>query len=333
MTVFLLDVWEDLRRKRLRPVAIGLLAVVLALPLLPLLPLGPDVEAEPSQAGGGAVSRADDAVLVRLEDERSASSSLNVFEAKNPFKEPALRSSAPSGESTSVARSSDAASAADGGSPGAGSSGAPSTDQGSSGSAPSRSGAGAPSSISPSPRPAGGGAGGDGSGNVGSPGGGGAGDGSREGSRKTEREAETSYTFTIDLRFGPSARVKNLRGLKRLSALPSDRAPVLVFLGVTVTRHSAVFLVDAGVRQQGEGACSPSPGTCTFLFLRLDRDRDSHSIIAADGTTYSLRLLDIERVSTDTQTARPGGSEASAAGRGATRPFVFRAPALVDEQE
>ena len=331
MTVFLLDVWEDLRRKRLRPVAIGLLAVVLA---LPLLPLGPDVEAEPSQAGGRAVSRANDAVLVRLEDGRSASSSsLNVFEAKNPFKRPALRSSAPSGESTSVARSSDAASAADGGSPGAGSSGAPSSDKGSSGSASSRSGARAPASIPPSPRPAGGGAGGDGSGNVGSPGGGGAGDGSREGSRKTEREAETSYTFTIDLRFGPSARVKNLRGLKRLSALPSDRAPVLVFLGVTVTRHSAVFLVDAGVRQQGEGACSPSPGTCTFLFLRLDRDRDSHSIIAADGTTYSLRLLDIERVSTDTQTARPGGSEASAAGRGATRPFVFRAPALVDEQE
>ena len=320
MTVFLLDVWEDLRRKRLWPVAIGLLAVVLA---LPLLPLGPDVEGEPSHAGG-AVGRADGAVLVRLEDGRSASSSssLNVFEAKNPFEGTARGSSAPSAESASVARSSDAASTADDGSTGAGSSGARSADQGSSGSASSGSGAAPPAIKPPSPQPAGGGAGG-----------GEAGGGSQEGSRKTESEAETSYTFTIDLRFGPSERVKTLRGLKRLSALPNDRAPVLVFLGVTATRHSAVFLVDAGVRQQGEGACSPSPGSCTFLFLRLDRDRDTHSVIAADETTYSLRLLDIERVRTDTQTARPGGSEASAAGRGTTRPFAFRGPALVDEQE
>ena len=328
--VFLLDVWEDLKRKRLVPVAIGLLGVVLA---LPLLPLGPEDAETPSQVGG-AVS-ADGAMLVRLEDERSPSrSSLNVFEAKNPFKGPARGASALSGESTSVARSSDAASAADDGSPGSGSSGPPSTGQGSPRPASSGPGAAAPVSKPPSPQSAGGGASGGGSDSGGSSVGRDAGDGSQEGSRRTESEAETaSYTFTIDLRFGVSERVKTLRGLKRLSALPSVRAPVLVFLGTTATRHSAVFLVDAGVRQQGEGACSPSPDTCTFLYLRLDRNRDTHTLIAADGTTYDLRLLDIERVRTDAQTARPGGSEAAAAGRGAPRPFALGAPALVDEQE
>ena len=334
MRIFALDVWEDLRRKRLRPVAIGLLAAVIA---LPLLPLGPDAENAPPQPGG-AVSPADDAVLVGLEDERSASSSrLNVFKAKNPFEGP-LGSSAASAESSS----SDAASGADGASTSAGSSRAASTGGGSSASAAGGSSATAPATQPRSTPSTGGGTVGGGSGGGGASGDSAGGDtpgdsepgaGSEDGSRTAEGKEETSYTFTIDLRFGTAERVKTLRGLKRLSALPSDRAPVLVFLGVTATRHSAVFLVDAGVRQQGEGACSPSPGTCTFLYLRLDQDRDTHTVIGADGTIHRLRLLDIERVRTDAQTASPGGSTATAAGRGAARPFALSAPALVDEQE
>ena len=100
MKELILDLWHDLRRKRLWPVALALVVALVALPVFlkksshPVTPPSPPSVASPS--------RGDGAVVVAATDTGSSASKLNAFAAKNPFK-PHLpkvkQSSAPSGGS------------------------------------------------------------------------------------------------------------------------------------------------------------------------------------------------------------------------------------------
>src|SRR2546426_6613438 len=89
MSVLLLDVWQDLREKRLVPVAIGLLVGLIAIPVLIMKPAdkfqAPPV-VEPS--AGAAVTpgaASGQKALVSLAT-LSDASKLEVFDSKNPFK-------------------------------------------------------------------------------------------------------------------------------------------------------------------------------------------------------------------------------------------------------
>ena len=82
MSTFFLDLWQDLRAKRLWPVAVALLVATLAVPVFLL-----NSAAKPSRPAAPSASRtATPLPLVRLDQVAESGSRLDVFAARDPFR-------------------------------------------------------------------------------------------------------------------------------------------------------------------------------------------------------------------------------------------------------
>jgi hypothetical protein len=293
MRNFLFDLWQDLRERRLLPVAIALAAAVLATPVL-LLKGSPDKSV--AAAPGAVPSAAPPLVTTAsLED----ASKLDVFDSKNPFRPLRKLASAESGATAGGNPFSSGASDKSGG-------GQASATSDSGGASGSTGGGGGPTS------------GGEGSGGgfVGLP-------APRKPAAKSRK-----YTYVIDLTVtGRTTHV--LRGFHRLGLLPSRANPLAIFLGVTARGDDAVFLLDGTVRAVGEGRCKPRDAQCSLLYLSAG---EQHELIASNGDSYLVRLDQVRKVrvrkaararstSKRRRAARPGAGEGMRA---------FMAPVLVD---
>ena len=279
MTGFVLSIWNDLRARRLWPVA---LALAVALVAVPVLLLKPAKEAPQPAASPAKPSPAANRTPVSLATE--GASSLDRFTSKNPFR----------GVKMQIASTgtSGAASAATGGS----SSLAGASTGGSTGSSPS----------------------GGGSSGGGPSGGGSSGGGSETGSSpSTEtpsapsgspKKKTTKYTYVADLSFGRSGHLRRHRSFPKLGILPSAEDPLLVFLGVTAKGGNAAFLVDSTLVPQGEGKCKPSAKTCNFLYLGPGSE---HRFTDPDGNVWTLRIDAIGKV----RVKKAGASKAHASKR------------------
>jgi len=249
-----LGVVADLRARRLLPVAILLLAALIAVPLL--LSRSPEpvtVDAAPSAdvVDTGGLPGPDEALggkpLVTLAS-LEVSSDLDSFRPRDPFKPLRTLDAIGADPVTNVALAPTGTGAGD--------------PAGGSGSQPS--GAGDTGGANPSP-------------------GGGGNGGGRGGPAPTPAPAPTPgpapdpepaperrYTYAVDLTFdGPESDLRTFRNLPRLSMLPSEASPLLIFLGVGADANDVVFLVDATLRpsSEGEGTCSPSPKDCATVSL------------------------------------------------------------------
>jgi hypothetical protein len=80
---FLIDLWQDLREKRLWPVAVGLLAATAAIPLLLFKPVSDASTAPPSSGDTGP---REVLPVVSVESGPNRGSNLTSFGEKNPFK-------------------------------------------------------------------------------------------------------------------------------------------------------------------------------------------------------------------------------------------------------
>lgn len=252
MRVFLLDLWMDLREKRLAPVAILLLAGIIAVPIV--LASDAQTPAPPPQTTNATTATA--APVIESQSEKGpVESKLQTFSPRDPF-EPTERVATTTGGTTGTT----------GGTTGGGT-GTGTTDTGT------------------------GGGGGGGGGTTGTQPGTGTGTGKTTGETRT-----TLYTYTVDLRFGEGGDVKAYNKVRRLDLIPDEDNPKIVFLGVTTTGRTAVFLVDSNIGVDTDGRCRPSRDECSFLYLRPDGDHDQALLTDADGTVYHLRLVDIDRV-------------------------------------
>jgi hypothetical protein len=301
MNNFLLDLWYDLREKKLWPVAALLVLAVVAVPVL--LKSDSEAPAPPADtSASGAAPTALAAPAVTGEEDPTPVSDLGVFDPRNPFKKVVAADAGGDGGSTQG-----------GGSATGGDTGAPADGPKGPGAAPG---------------------GGGGSPQGGSPGGGSLGN---DGNEKPTDDENTSYTYTVEVNFGRRDSERK-RSLERLEYLPSSRQPLLVFMGVSSDRKSAVFLVDSSLDQTGEGTCKPSSNECSFVYLRVDDDQNDHYLADKEtGAEYHLELLAINKVSTKALAARnrrmrkANMARASRLKKKDARPFHF-APLLVDEQ-
>lgn len=74
--------------------------------------------------------------------------------------------------------------------------------------------------------------------------------------------------YSLIVRVGdPDAGLKT-RNLKRLTGLPGGTSPALLYLGLRDDHKTAVFIVDAGATVLGDGTCQPAPDNCQTLELR-----------------------------------------------------------------
>jgi hypothetical protein len=251
------DTWQQLVRRRLWPVALGLLAALAAVPLL--LAREPDVQ--PVAATAPATTVAGTGMtepVIALDDEGADEGRRRVLGArKDPFAAaPVARKkrSAKSASATQAATSEPAAtSSSDVSSGGSSASGGPTTTTVES-STP-------PSTTAP----------------------------------KTVAKKKTYPRYSATVRFGeddsPGRRV-----VEPMQALPSKDNPVAVYLGVSGDGRRAVFMLDAGTTTEGDATCDPSPEECETIELSPG-ESEFITVTGDDGEVaeYTLDVVKIHR--------------------------------------
>lgn len=297
---FLLDIWADLKAKRLAPVAIGLGVAIVAMPALMLKgeetpTAGPvPIVAAPATDGGGAEVE----LAAELAD---GESKLDSYKARDPFD-----GLVKPGKDDGASASGTAIAPADLMNPVKAASGAPST--GSSG-----------GSLPPLDL--------GGSTNTGGSGGG----------LTTPNDTPTiikrppqGYTYQLDVKFGKPGQEKRYSSLPRMSFLPSEKVPALLFMGVPVDAKSAIFFVYPGLSHAGEGVCMPSEANCNFFELKIGRDH----FFSANNYEFRIHLLGIKKVKVkggDSGTRKTTGSRRSSRTTGdGDEAGELLLPALVD---
>jgi hypothetical protein len=284
MTNFFIDIWHDLREKRLWPAAVGLLAAIVAVPVVLFKPASDAAPPSAATPKGGQTAALP---LVHVDSGPAMGSHLEAFSAseKNPFKP--MKDLA----KTPVTSTQSAPQATPGGTPAAN----PKSTTGGGG-----GGGGTPGGASPSP--------GGGTPNKGnSPG-----------------PSTRWFHYVADFSFGETGKkAKTYKGRASYTLLPDEQKPAVVFLGLSADHKSALFFIDdPGFDAQGEGTCNTTTA-CQFVTLTLSDSGDEETFSAADGSvSYDLQLLAIRRESlgTGSQPTTPvtpkNGKTLSAAGAG-----------------
>jgi hypothetical protein len=301
---FALQLWSDLRARRLLPVAALLLAGLVAVPIL----LGKKAEEPAAPTPEPAVQAKDDQprgpeelAQVKLDDVlgEGTGSSLSAFDASDPF--------APPREVIEAARRA----AGEGGGLTGGELG---------GTAPGDTGAGTGGTGGAAPD--------TGTGETPDTG---TGDTPDTGTGDGETQT-TEFTYVLDVTFWANGRRRKIEGLEKLEMLPSEAAPLLIFIGVSEDAGNAVFLVDATVQTAGEGKCKPSRAECAFLYLGAGSEQE---LTNEKGDSYRLRIDEIRKVKVGAASGPAGSSEQgsssahAAVGQAApARRFAF--PVLTD---
>jgi hypothetical protein len=300
MKIFLLDLWHDLRAKRLWPVALVLVVALVAVPVVLSKPAAePPAPAKPSARKAPDPKDLKALAAVKLEESgEQRGSSLGTFDPSNPFRPPKAvtkRSRENSGVDSTIT------------SQAGGDSGGSSSDGSGTGSI-------------------GGGGGGD-TGSTGGTGGGDTGSTGGGGDTGSDTPQTEQYTFVVDVTFTANGRTRRLKGMERLDMLPSVESPLLLFLGVSANAGNAVFLVDSTLEAAGEGRCKPRASDCAFLYLGAGSE---HEFTNEEGDSYTLRIDEIRKVKVGAQAAasRKETARAAIGSPGDRRRFV--PPVLAD---
>jgi len=301
---FLLDIWADLKAKRLAPVAIGLVAAVVAMPALMLkggeAPAdGPVPVISPVASDGPKVE-----VAAELAE---GDSKLDSYKARDPFDGLVKPED---GDATGATGAAIAPSDLLGKGGGEDGGGMPSLGGGGGGST-------APDSLT-------------------SPGTGGGLDTGGGTPPTVVRKPGAKFTYQLDVKFGRPGREKRYPHLSRLAFLPDENVPALLFMGVPADEKSALFFVHPTLSHAGQGICTPSKTNCNFLKLAIGREH----FLSVNDYEFRIKLLDVNRVKLSTErkqraqarkTAklhRANRGEGAASGNGAANRYDL--PVLVD---
>jgi hypothetical protein len=140
------------------------------------------------------------------------------------------------------------------------------------------------------------------------------------------RTETTQFEYVADATFWNGERRRAIRGLHKLDMLPSQRAPVLIFMGTADNGGNAVFLVDSTLKPAGEGRCVPGPENCVYVHVGPGSE---HAFTTEDGDSYRLRIDEIRRVEVKPRSsgARRPSARGSSGAAGARR---FQLPSLID---
>ena len=290
---FAMQLWNDLRARRLVPVAVLLVAGLIAAPVV----LSKKSEDAPAPVPAPAPTQAkqqtgpDALAKVKLEDAigKGNGSSLSAFDVNNPF--------APPDKVLKAARE------------------ATQQDDGTANiTAPTDTGTGATGDT---------GAGTGGGTDNGTGGGGGGGGGT----------TTTEFTYVLDVTFWANGHKRTIKGMEKLDILPNEANPLLIFMGVSDGAGNAVFLVDSTLETAGEGKCTPSKAECAFLYLGAGSEQeftneegDSYRLLINE-----IRKVKVGDEKASTASEKKASKAAARAAVGNTTPARrFSMPTLTD---
>jgi hypothetical protein len=291
MKVFFLDLWQDLREKRLWPVALVLLLALAAVPVILAKPVEDPGPPPVAKAAPQSKDEEKDTVLAQVsleEGGESAGSTLGVFDPANPFRPP----------EKVVKRSKEA----DGGAPKPGA-----DDQTAPGSAGGGGGGSETDKTEVDVVEEGGGGGTAPPDNGGEP-------------------TTTVYKYVVDVTFTANGRTRKVKGMEKLDMLPNQSSPLLIAMGVTVDGGNAVFMVDSTLKAAGEGKCKPSGKQCAFAYIGPGSE---HVFTQEDGDSYTVRVDEIRKVEV-TPGAKGAKAEGARANASVGAPRRFEPLMLAD---
>jgi hypothetical protein len=296
------DTWHELVRRRLWPVALGLLAALAAAPLLlarePEVEIVPPVGATTAPAVPAAGTEMTEPV-VALADGGVETTRRRVLGAK---KDPFAPAPAPKKKRST----------------GAAGSGPANSSAGSSGGDATSSGAGSPgggeedSSVPSST------AGGDSAGSEGATSSPAASSKPVSDGASTTAPEKTYARYTAVVRFGAGSPRR--RTVEPLEVLPSTDDPVAMYLGVSRNGKQAVFLLGPAATTDGDGDCLPSPDDCEAIELRAGESQ-SISVTDENGEVgkYRLDVSKIRKAQATAKSAQARLNKTLRAGRRALR--------------
>ena len=266
---FFLDLWHDLREKRLWPVAVGLLAAALAIPAIMLKPA--EEVAQPAVVTNA--DAAEELPAVQVDDSAPSGSKLETFSQRNPFRPLSDLEQEDTGSAASSSGGSGSADASAAGSSAGSSAGGSSSN----GSAAPSSGSDSDSGSVPDQAPASGG-------------------GSADPVIDPSGPSTQWFRYTADLKFGRPGSLKTFKGVESLTLLPDDENPTIVFMGVSDDAKSAIFFIaDPAFTATGEGECNDDRN-CRFVKLGIADGKNEHSFISDDGgEQFNVKLLRLKR--------------------------------------
>jgi hypothetical protein len=134
-------------------------------------------------------------------------------------------------------------------------------------------------------------------------------------------------TYSVDLSFGESGAEKKYNNIARLTPLPSSDSPFFVYMGLSADQKSAIFLINGDVVPSGDGHCTPSAQDCQQISLTKG---DTEFFDMQSGTAgvvqYQLDLRNIKKTTTTVAKAASARARESAAGRDVVRQIVATDP-------
>jgi len=108
-------------------------------------------------------------------------------------------------------------------------------------------------------------------------------------SSTTQAQAAKTQSWTIyavDLRIGTSTTAPVRRNVARLTPLPSSAEPELIFMGVMAGGRKAAFALAADVLHQGPGECRPHLQVCSTILLGAGQTEQLAVPTAAGGQEH-----------------------------------------------
>jgi hypothetical protein len=260
MTGLFVDLWADLREKRLWPAAAALLAAIVAVPVVLFKPAS---DAAPPNVIAPHTAKQPTLPVVHVDGGPLMGSHLEAFSAseKNPFKpmKDLAKSSTPNPSSTPPSST-------------PGSAGGSSTPSGSAGVSGGSGGGGSTPSSSGSTSPS-------------------------SGTSSHTTTTTQWFHYVADFTFGETgAKATTFKSKAAYTLLPDEKTPVVVFLGLSADHKTALFFLDdPGYDAQGEGKCIGAK-TCQFVTLSVSESGDEENFSSIDGSkSYDLKLLKIRR--------------------------------------
>jgi hypothetical protein len=113
-----------------------------------------------------------------------------------------------------------------------------------------------------------------------------------------------------------SLQLTPYENLKRLAPLPSSKAPLVVFRGVTAGGKSAIFTLVGEVILRGSAACLPSASQCQAIDLKPGQTEELEYLPASGpAITYQLKVVSITSSKATTAKAASVFHAESKAGR------------------
>lgn len=97
-------------------------------------------------------------------------------------------------------------------------------------------------------------------------------------------------TYRVSFDFGEIGELKRRSNVARLTPFPSENRPYVIYLGLLSDRKTAVFLLSSDVTADGEGTCRPTKANCETVELRAG-DSEVLDVAVSDTKTVQYELV------------------------------------------